>query len=141
MGNSQKYGYRQKLLEADVSKNTPNPASGTHSASPEIAGSNDGHSVLALSCSASSLRMTRGLLMMASHRRNGGTEIPPPPRRYALSKPGYLPSSICHTPRGLHQGGRDYGGSRMAGSAYCQRAIDTVGAGVRSQLGEDAVAS
>jgi hypothetical protein len=35
--------------------------------------------VLALSCSMSSLRMTRGLLIMASHRRNGGTELPPPP--------------------------------------------------------------
>jgi hypothetical protein len=97
--------------------------------------------VLALSCSTSSLRMTRGLLMMVSHRRDGGTELPPPPRRYALSKPGYLPSSIYHTPRGLHQGERDYRGSRMAGLAYCRRAIDTVGAGERSRLGEDAVAS
>jgi hypothetical protein len=32
--------------------------------------------VLALSCSMSSLRMTRSLLIMASHRRN---ELPPPP--------------------------------------------------------------
>jgi hypothetical protein len=34
-----------------------------------------------------------------------------------------------------------YGGSRVAGSAYHRRATDTVGAGVRSQLGEDAVAA
>jgi hypothetical protein len=32
-------------------------------------------------------------------------------------------------------------GSRVAGSAHCRRATDTVGAGVRSQLGEDAVAT
>jgi hypothetical protein len=49
---------------------------------------------LALSCSTSSLRMTTSLLTTASHRRNGSAELP---RRYALSKPGHLPSSICHT--------------------------------------------
>jgi hypothetical protein len=34
-----------------------------------------------------------------------------------------------------------YGGSRVVGSAHYPRATDTVGAGVRSQLGEDAVAA
>jgi hypothetical protein len=32
-------------------------------------------------------------------------------------------------------------GSRVASSAHCRRATDTVGAGVRSQLGEGAVAA
>jgi hypothetical protein len=51
----------------------------------------------ALSCSTSSLRMMTSLLTTASHQRNGGAELPPLPRQYALSKPGHLPSSICHT--------------------------------------------
>jgi hypothetical protein len=50
-----------------------------------------------LSCSTSSLRITTSLLTTASYQRNGGAELPPPPRRYALSKPGHLPSSTCHT--------------------------------------------
>ena len=50
-----------------------------------------------LSCSTSSLRMMTSLLTRASYQRNGGAELLPPPRRYALSKPGQLPSSVCHT--------------------------------------------
>ena len=101
--------------------------------------------VLTLSCSTSSLWMTRGLLTTASYGRNGGAELPPPPRRYALSKPGYLPSSICHTM--LSSTRTSPGRKRLwrvtngQGSAHCRRAMDTVGAGVRSQLGEDAVAA
>ena len=32
-----------------------------------------------------------GLLTTASHRRNGGAELPPPPHLYAMSKPGHPP--------------------------------------------------
>jgi hypothetical protein len=52
---------------------------------------------LALPRSTSSLKVTTSLLTTASRRRNGGAELLLPPRRYALSKPGHLPSSICHT--------------------------------------------
>ena len=52
--------------------------------------------VLAISYSTSLLRMTMTLLTTAGHQRNGGAELPPP-CQYALSKPGHLPSSICHT--------------------------------------------
>src|SRR5580698_9466124 len=99
-----------------------------------------------LSCSTSSLRITTSLLTTG--------QLPAKRRRRASSASSSVRTKQARTPPvvnlphdiELHTGftrkeGRDYGGSRVAGSAHCRRATDTVGAGVRSQLREDAVAA